>query len=487
MSLAWNGDWTTQVDNDMLNVVDPCAINMFASALVERLYGAGLFGMDLYTGDAPKLGTDGNGGAIAVSDWGTTNGTSQGGIGALATGTSLGFSGYAMWSRLMVLTQRIAPYFVKGSPEASLGIDSWLFAYDETYGGNQRPILFPPTTGWYRAWPREIPHLDWPGADGQRARFTARISSPFYGVSATDPNFGGGSYVPTPSDQYKFSGLMMEWAADADGAGGHDPLGGSPGWVISADQRSSPDFMEEDLDAYQASVGYSEIIAPFPGDYISGAWLNRLRDAINLLTVTIIGSNGAIGIPEISSFTAAVTGGITIYTAAFQQKNAETMAGDLACKAAYTASFSSGGPLVATLSMVAFAAHNITNGSEEWWQLDALNASIANYEVLPNSPTPMTRAASFWAHTKAIAAFSDVSPGPYSAQGSGAVEDCWHQFDSTTTSATGSYAVVSGLWPGSLGMPGPAFDPTDNTTGFATDRVAILLDWAVTDGFVYTA
>lgn len=180
------------------------------------------------------------------------------------------------WGAIQSWIAGNASFFVRKSggytPQGKWGIDSPNVAVDGSGGLSFLPFPYP--NGWTRKLPREIWRLSYPGSAGQRARFTARLGTNWYGdLSTADPaTTGFGLAVTTPYDQQKWSCVMFVHNGSA--------------WQPSADQISSPDVLSEYL-VPTGTPPRGGFYGPYyyPGDYF-GPWVpNDLRDAFNQMTI----------------------------------------------------------------------------------------------------------------------------------------------------------------------------------------------------------
>lgn len=153
-------------------------------------------------------------------------------------------------------------------PDGRRYIDNNLFGFVSDDPLTFEPLTFPALTGWRRKYPREIWHLGYPGAAGQRARFVCYRGSGWNNLPYGHPQMG--QPVVTPAAQAGFAGRVF----DHDGTA----------WVPAADQRTaSPDVVEESVTG-QASHAYR----PRPGDY-HGPWvIEDLRRAFNQCTKFVV-------------------------------------------------------------------------------------------------------------------------------------------------------------------------------------------------------
>lgn len=133
---------------------------------------------------------------------------------------------------------------------------------------------FPPT-GFTRRWPREIWSLSCPGAEGQVARFSARLGSQWMGAATTDPLFD------TPQTTPEAERVHTTRFFRHDGAN----------WQPAASNVRDADVLSETrLVSGFGAVPYPPGEVPdYSGDYFGPVWLNELRDAINLLVWTAHG------------------------------------------------------------------------------------------------------------------------------------------------------------------------------------------------------
>jgi hypothetical protein len=508
MSFVWASDWRDQVSVDMFNAATDesiSAYNMFARKILQRCYAVG----STFAPLAATVKPDGSGGAIIVSPIDGSDDTSIQYPLTLSYGATYQTQ---CWAKLQALVVLMAPYFArtKNADGSAFVIEGASFLPSLT-ADDSGPILFPPTTGWYRSWSRKIWKLDTTGTIGQRARFTARLGTAFWAHPATDPLFG--ETATTPDDQQHLSGVTMEYVAHTDGAG-HAAMSGDPGWAVSEDQYSGVDYLHEDLADYQNAGGTG--LAPstaltlasfcWTDDLPDGVWLNRLRDAVDMMTRTV-GGGVVVGIAQLASATLttfcvvavdAVSGVQTIGIADDGQNatgHADAGFGPFTAADAQ-ADYASGigHPSIAHPGSPGGMGKSVLHNTQlgEAWDIIVASSRRGNFGAIPQSPvSALSRTVSFWVWAQAVNDAPQDLVGPpinkFDAFGDGVLYHQWHQIPgASTTTLTDDGSVFSPAFPTDFSDPsagGFVPLPPGGGAGWSIGSSLMIVDWDVTGGF----
>lgn len=416
MSYNWSSDFTT-VNDDLTDTTGLLA--MFWNAINER--------------------------------WGALNGTS---FGSSAGDYAFRCTGVVQgWPAIQKQVDATANYFVRpGSWAGTTFIKNC--KYSDANNTVQDRAFPNADGGWVRRLPRTIYTISQSGSNGQRARFEAQPTSvTYYGVLSTDPLFG--TIVSTPPGEQKYSGQYFTYSAGA--------------WSVSTDQASDPDLLTE--------TGTTLL---HPGDYVDGHVLNNIRNGINELLVSLVGSTPGAGVGY---------AGTNIQTVAASEP--------FAVYANISAGFGTS-TVSEAAAQAAFAASGSTTSGPSQYNTILHGSSSNTYDCFAtNGGLTLTGASNPNSQNRTIKWLMFPIPpnqgttNTFDAETSSVVNGQWNSLVADTTSS--SLTPVSATYQSTGPSPGsnwPAVPGTVgqvNAEGWQIQWAAAVLNWSVAGGFKYVS